>query len=69
MSPRRSTEPSGLLRSTIAANCSGVCRRSCALIVAFNCWPGTAGAPPSWPMVTCAFCARIAAITSVTASP
>jgi len=26
-------------------------------------------APPSWPMVTCAFWARTAAITSSTASP
>jgi hypothetical protein len=32
--------------------------------VALSCWPGTAGAPPNCPAETCAFCARIASLTS-----
>ena len=48
-----SAEPSGLPRSTMSRNCSGVCRRPWAVIVALSCWPGTAGVPPSSPTATC----------------
>ncbi len=64
-----SAEPSGLLRTMTLLNCSGVCMRSCALMVAVSCWPSTAGVPPSWPTVTCAFWACTAAMTSAVVRP
>ncbi len=56
--------PSVALRSTMARNCSGVCRRLRALMVAFRPVPGAAGRSPSWPTATCVFCASIADFTS-----
>ena len=56
--------PSGVVFRMIASNCSGVCSRDWALMVALSTVPGTAGVPPSWPAETWAFWARIAAITS-----
>ncbi|MNG33461.1 hypothetical protein D3C84_1197180 [compost metagenome] len=34
------------------------------MMVAFSCWPGMAGRPPSWPEAIWTFCAVIAVLTS-----
>ena len=57
-----------LTRRRIAPNCSGVCNRLCAVIVAFSNCPGMAGRSPSAPAAICAFCAWIAATTSAVES-
>ena len=69
MSRTRTTEPSAFVRSGIAANSSGVTRSDWTRIDAFSRWPGTAGAPPSWPAETSALYVRMAAITSLAVIP
>jgi hypothetical protein len=68
MSPSRSVEPSASARTMMSRNCSAVCRRSWAVMVALICWPSMAGVPPSWPTATWAFWAWMAATTSDGAS-
>jgi hypothetical protein len=58
-------EPSGLVRSTMASNCSGDCSSDRALMVALSCCPWLAGTAPNWPAETWTFCACSAVITSV----
>ena len=48
----RTTEPSWLMRSGIAANSSGFCSRCCTMMGELRRCPGTAGAPPNWPAET-----------------
>ena len=48
----RTTDPSGLVRRGTAANSSGVTRSDWTRMEALSRWPGTAGAPPSWPAET-----------------
>ena len=40
-------DPAALPRRTMLRNCSGVCSRPRAVMVALSCWPRTDGAPPS----------------------
>ncbi len=63
-SPSFTCEPSEFTRSSTSRNCSGVCSRVCALMVAVRRCPSTAGRPPSWPAEICAFCAWTALETS-----
>ncbi len=65
----RTSEPSGLARTTTLPNSSGVTRRPCARTVYVNCWPGGAGSAPTWPAGLTTFWARTALITSVTVIP
>ncbi|MNO61029.1 hypothetical protein D3C76_516640 [compost metagenome] len=48
----------------MSANCSTVCSRDLAVMVALSCWSGAAGKPPIWPAEVCTFCSWIAALTS-----
>ncbi len=65
-SPSLMSEPSGLVRSRIWRNWSGVRMRDWTLTMTFSRWPWTVGRPPSWPAATWAFWATIAFATSVT---
>ncbi len=46
------TDPSGLVRSGIDSNSWGVTSSDWTRMGALRRWPGTAGAPPSWPAET-----------------
>jgi len=63
-SRRKTREPSVFTRSRMAPNCSGVCSRLCAMMVAFKSCPGIAGRSPNAPAATCAFWALMAATMS-----
>ena len=65
----RTSEPSGLARTTTSPNSSGVTRRPCARTVYVNCWPASAGSAPTWPAGLTTFCARTAFWMSVTVRP
>ena len=61
-------EPSGLARSTMAPNCSGVDSWPGTTTVAVMVWPATSGWLPMAPADTCAFCAWMALAMSDGAS-
>ncbi len=63
-SPTRSTEPSGLARSTILRNCSGVVSVPCVWTLSWNCWSLATGRAPMRPTGACTFCAWMACTTS-----
>ncbi|MDH6591600.1 hypothetical protein M2165_001489 [Variovorax sp. TBS-050B] len=54
-----------MARSTISRNCSTLESWPFTVTVAAIAWPGTFGRSPIVPEATCAFCARMAAVTSV----
>jgi hypothetical protein len=64
----RTVEPSALARSTIWPNCSTVVSCPRTTTVADIVCASTAGRSPMVPEATCAFCAAMAAVTSVVAS-
>ena len=61
----RTVEPSVLARSTMLPNCSTEVSWPATTTVALIGWPATIGRSPIVPDETCAFCARIAALTSL----
>ena len=65
----RRVEPSGLARSTISPNWSGVTRRPWVWTLNWNCWSSDAGRAPMRPTAATVFCDEIAVIRSVGARP
>ena len=66
---RRTVAPSVLARSTMLPNCSIDVSWPVTTTVAAMPWPLMLGRSPMVPDDTCAFCARIAALTSAGESP
>ena len=54
----------GSVRTMMSANSSSFARRPCVLTASWNSVPAGAGDAPTVPAATCAFCSRIAAMTS-----
>ena len=69
MSRRRTKEPSGRERITIAPNASGSASRPRTDTLYWNCWSRGAGICPTWPAGACRFCSLTARITSAGVSP
>jgi hypothetical protein len=67
-SDRRTVEPSGLARSTMAPNCSADVSWPLTTTCAEICWLPGLGRSPSVPDATCAFWLRIAVETSAVLS-
>ncbi len=63
-SPILSTDPSGLARSTIFWNCSGVVSVPCVCTLSWNCWSLGTGREPIRPTGAWTFCDWIACTTS-----
>ena len=59
----------GSARTMMSANCSSVVSRPCVFTASWNSVPVGAGGAPTVPAATCAFCSRMAAITSAVVSP
>ncbi len=62
----RTSDPSGLARTTMSSNCAGVCSRPCAVIGIVISVPTGAGSRPSRPAGFVVFCSRTAEATSPT---
>ncbi len=60
----RSTDPSGLARSTMAPNSSGVVSRPLVCRLIWNCVSSGIGLAPTRPTAPCTFCACRAAMMS-----
>ena len=69
MSPRRSTEPSGLVRMTICSNSATEARRPLVWMLSCNCWSLEIGRAPIRPTAACTFCDWIALMTSAVVRP
>jgi hypothetical protein len=61
---RRTAEPSVLARSTMLPNCSTLLSWPVTTTVAAMLWPVMLGRSPMEPEETCAFCPRMAVVTS-----
>ena len=64
----RSTEPSGLARSTMSPNCSGVTSRPWVWTLSWNCWSSSVGRAPMRPTGAWMFCCWMAVMMSEGAS-
>jgi hypothetical protein len=63
-SPTRSTDPSGVARSTMLRNWSGVVSVPWVCTLSWNCWSLSTGRAPMRPTGACTFCAWMALTTS-----